>query len=54
MTRAPTPERSTDPRLTAQLVGLGSLGVGVKTQTQQNTESNGNVAFDVNKCCVKV
>lgn len=27
MTRAPTPDRSTDPRLTAQLVGLGSLGV---------------------------
>lgn len=27
MTTAPTPERSTEPRLTAQLVGFESLGV---------------------------
>lgn len=53
MTRAPTPERSTDPRLTAQLVGLESLGVRGKTRTQQNTECNGKVASDMNKYCVK-
>lgn len=51
MTRAPTPERSTDPRLTTQLEGLGSLWVQVITG-QDHSGSNRSVISDVNayKC----
>lgn len=33
MIRAPSPDRSTDPRLTAQLVGLGSLSNNKENST---------------------